>query len=523
MIRRWTPKRFVVFRRARVIACVITIALICTGFFVFSSQKAVALTVNGKSKIVTTYAMSTQRLLEEQNIHVKTHDQVITSSGGILTDHSTVTVRSAYQTTVTVDGVTIQFWTVATSIEQLIGFFRANEKNAEKITVNLQNIYDKLSGGLSVNKEGPVTVVCDGKTRVAPNGKLPVSSILDSLGIVLGGEDRVTVENENNKTILRILRVTHGQEKRTVTIPFDTQTITDTNLPIGTRIVQTAGVNGQREDVYNVTYVDGKAESATLASQKVIKPVIDSVVLVGGKAQTNHANTNKTTTKNPKQNNQSKPKKNNKNNSESLKEKTSENKPKTNTNTQNPSNNSNNNSSNTSSENSAKGQSDGQSKGQSNGQSKDNGQSNGQKNDSQNTQTQKPADNTANGPASNAPAPAPAPENSNSMIHATPEQAKLYAKAACAQLGWTGKDWEALVWLWNRESHWRWDAENKSSGAYGIPQAYPADKLGDVSRGGGPNWRNDASVQINWGLNYILNRYGSPSAAVEHSRKIGWY
>lgn len=240
---------------------------------------------------------------------------------------------------------------------------------------------------------------------------------------------------------------------------------------------------------------------------------------MGGKAQTKHANTNKTTTKNPKQNNQSKPKKNNKNNSESLKEKTSENKQKTNTNKQNPSNNSNNNSSNTSSENSAKGQSNGQS----NGQSKDKGQSDGQKNDSQNTQTQKPADNTANGPASNAPAPAPAPENSNSMIHATPEQAKLYAKAACAQLGWTGKDWEALVWLWNRESHWRWDAENKSSGAYGIPQAYPADKLGDVSRGGGPNWRNDASVQINWGLNYILNRYGSPSAAVEHSRKIGWY
>ena len=72
MIRRWTPRRFVVLRRARIIASALSIALICTAFFAFSTRKAVALTVNGKSKIVTTYAMSAQRLLEEQNIKIKT-------------------------------------------------------------------------------------------------------------------------------------------------------------------------------------------------------------------------------------------------------------------------------------------------------------------------------------------------------------------------------------------------------------------------------------------------------------------
>ena len=310
MIRRWTPRRFVVLRRARIIASALSIALICTAFFAFSTRKAVALTVNGKSKIVTTYAMSAQRLLEEQNIKIKTHDQVLTSSGEILTNHSTVTVRSAYQTSVTVNGITIPFWTVATSVDQLIGFFKANEKRAVKITVNLRNIYDKLSGGLSINKEGPVSVICDGKTRIAPDGKLPASSILDSQGIVLGKEDRVTVENDGNKTILRILRVTHGQEKRVVQVPFTTQTITDNNLPEGARVVQKAGINGEREDVYNVTYVDGKPESATLVSQTVTKPVIDAVVAIGRKSvpqkqdkpEIKHESDTNTKPKNNKQN-----------------------------------------------------------------------------------------------------------------------------------------------------------------------------------------------------------------------------
>ena len=184
-------------RRLRVFICVLALVISSTGIFALSARKSIALIINGKTKVVTTYASTTQRLLQEQKVPVKTHDQVISTSGDIFADHATVTVRSAYQTSITVDGVTIPFWTVATSIDQLIGFFQANADHAAKITVNLQNIYNKLTGGLSINKKGPVTVICDNKTRVVPDGTLPASSILDSLGIVLGKEDQVTVSEEN--------------------------------------------------------------------------------------------------------------------------------------------------------------------------------------------------------------------------------------------------------------------------------------------------------------------------------------
>lgn len=467
-------------RRLRVFICVLALVISSTGIFALSARKSIALIINGKTKVVTTYASTTQRLLQEQKVPVKTHDQVISTSGDILADHATVTVRSAYQTSITVDGVTIPFWTVATSIDQLIGFFQANADHAAKITVNLQNIYNKLTGGLSINKKGPVTVICDNKTRVVPDGTLPASSILDSLGIVLGKEDQVTVSEENGKTLLRILRVTHGKESRNVVIPFSTINVNDSSLAIGARVIKQAGVNGERIDLYNVTYVDGKAQSATLIKQSIVKPSIDQIVAIGAKSTPRTQNESKPS---KRINKQEAKKPNNQNQSQ-----------KTNTHQQNTQN-----------------QSTQQGAQNQNIQQNNN---NNQQNSKQTAETSQAIKQTP------APTPTPAPaDNPNGMVHATPEQAKLYAQAACAQLGWTGAMWEDLVKLWTKESNWRWNAENKGSGAYGIPQSLPADKMASA----GANWHEDASIQITWGLSYIRSKYGNPSEAWKHSQETGWY
>ena len=105
------------------------------------------------------------------------------------------------------------------------------------------------------------------------------------------------------------------------------------------------------------------------------------------------------------------------------------------------------------------------------------------------------------------------------MYHPSAAQAQAYASGAAAQRGWTGQNWTDLVKLWNRESGWSWSAENVYSGAYGIPQALPGSKMATF----GANWKDDAAVQIDWGLSYIAQRYGSPSAAWQQSEQTGWY
>ncbi|MEU4967772.1 aggregation-promoting factor C-terminal-like domain-containing protein [Streptomyces smyrnaeus] len=48
--------------------------------------------------------------------------------------------------------------------------------------------------------------------------------------------------------------------------------------------------------------------------------------------------------------------------------------------------------------------------------------------------------------------------------------AKATARQMLGEFGFSQKQWPALEKLWQRESGWRWNARNPSSGAYGIPQ-----------------------------------------------------
>ena len=92
--------------------------------------------------------------------------------------------------------------------------------------------------------------------------------------------------------------------------------------------------------------------------------------------------------------------------------------------------------------------------------------------------------------------------------HATPEQARAIARKMIASYkDWGDGDYDALVWLWNKESGWQWNATNPSSGAYGIPQALPASKLASA----GDDWKDNAATQIKWGLNYIAGRTAAPA------------
>jgi hypothetical protein len=71
-----------------------------------------------------------------------------------------------------------------------------------------------------------------------------------------------------------------------------------------------------------------------------------------------------------------------------------------------------------------------------------------------------------------------------------------------------------------------------------LPQAYPASKLGKwaeakaatAAKAGDPEtarlyraWRDNPVVQAEWGVDYMIERYGSPCAALAFRTERGWY
>lgn len=100
-----------------------------------------------------------------------------------------------------------------------------------------------------------------------------------------------------------------------------------------------------------------------------------------------------------------------------------------------------------------------------------------------------------------------------------PGSSRDIARSMLAAYGWGDDQWQCLDALWNRESGWNYQNLNRSSGAYGIPQALPGSKMASA----GADWRTNPATQIRWGLGYIQGRYGSPCAAWGHSERRGWY
>ncbi len=100
-----------------------------------------------------------------------------------------------------------------------------------------------------------------------------------------------------------------------------------------------------------------------------------------------------------------------------------------------------------------------------------------------------------------------------------PGSAKAIAYDMVMARGWGEGEYDCLVALWNKESHWNVYAHNKSSGAYGIPQALPGSKMASA----GEDWATNPVTQITWGLGYISGRYGTPCGAWGHSQAKNWY
>lgn len=77
----------------------------------------------------------------------------------------------------------------------------------------------------------------------------------------------------------------------------------------------------------------------------------------------------------------------------------------------------------------------------------------------------------------------------------------------------------AFVEIIYRESRFEVDATNSVTGAYGLGQALPPEKMNAE----GDDWRTNPITQLRWVASYIESRYGTPIKALKHHNEHGWY
>ena len=98
-------------------------------------------------------------------------------------------------------------------------------------------------------------------------------------------------------------------------------------------------------------------------------------------------------------------------------------------------------------------------------------------------------------------------------------EVQSYAKKlAWNEYKWGDKQFACLDLLWTKESNWRSNAVSKTHD-HGIPQR----NMPDASKDQRLDFLADPKSQIEWGLNYISERYGSPCQALDFHERRNWY
>ena len=249
-------------------------------------RRGVRLTVEeaGQTTSLVAYEGDTvEQALLDNSIVLQEGDEVTPSRDTILEGETQVEIRRACQVTVTADGestsVTHTGGTVADALQE------AGVTVGEEDTVNFAQdhpLFDKMH--IRVTRMMQVRITADGETRDVETSAQTVEDALEKCGVSLDEDDRTeparTAKVREGMEI-QVKRVEVKEETELQPIPFETEYQDTSSLFTGETQVKTPGTAGEKEVVFQVTYVEGEEESREAVSETVKKEPVSEVVLRG--------------------------------------------------------------------------------------------------------------------------------------------------------------------------------------------------------------------------------------------------
>ena len=250
-------------------------------------DKAVQVSVDGQPSSVHVLGTTVADVLDKQGIEIGAHDVVVPSLGSSVEDGDHISVRYGRKLTVTVDGVTKEYWTTATTVDAALTDVGIR---AEGAVLSASRSQPLGRGGLTLAVTTPknVTFVADGKTRKVTTTGMTVFGLLAELGVTKHLDDIVsptmpTALDDGMTVVLK--RVTIKKVTATESVGYPTTKQKDSSLYKGQTKVVTPGKKGTKTVVRQKTWIDGKLAKTTVLSEKVLTKPVAAVVKVGTKAR----------------------------------------------------------------------------------------------------------------------------------------------------------------------------------------------------------------------------------------------
>jgi uncharacterized protein YabE (DUF348 family) len=264
----------------------LVVAVLAGGTAAFvADDKAIRLSVDGRSRTLHTFADDVTELLADEGVEVGPHDIVAPAPGTSLAGGDEVVVRHGRLVRLTLDGHRRKVWTTALTVEGALRQLGVRAQGAY-VSISRSRRIGREGLALDVRSERTMTVKADGRARTVRTNAATVHDALAGAGIALRGQDTTSVPPENfprDRQTVTVLRITATKEVREEPIPFDVRRTEDPSLLRGTRVVERAGRKGARRVTYALRTVNGVQEKPRRLRSEVVRKPRTQIVKVGTK------------------------------------------------------------------------------------------------------------------------------------------------------------------------------------------------------------------------------------------------
>lgn len=243
--------------------------LLIGGVTAAATKKDIIVDVNGEQMSLVTMSGTVEGVLAQAGVELGDQDIVSPSLDSSISDDDTVTVRTAKQVALVVEGQTQNVTTTAVSVEDFLQEV-GGITGADAVDADLSETIPESGLKVNVTKPKIISINDGGKVTYVSLAAQNVQEALKLRDIELGAQDRINVpldQQLKNNAQIQIDRVENTEV--TETVPFDAEPtyVDDPEAPAGDETVVEEGTPGSKEVTRTVTTVNGQEESSTVINE----------------------------------------------------------------------------------------------------------------------------------------------------------------------------------------------------------------------------------------------------------------
>ena len=178
--------------------------------------------------------------------------------------------------------------TSAKTVKEVLERLDVVLSTTDSVSPSLETEIDADNFFINIYRSHPVLILDGTISKVVNVSSLDPKTAVRSAGFIVYDEDRLESISTNTNFLetgvsstIKIIR----ENGKTITIeedlPFETKTVKDYDIPVGSESVQSLGELGKIQRVFRVKTIDGKEVERELISEEVLRKPIDRVVAIG--------------------------------------------------------------------------------------------------------------------------------------------------------------------------------------------------------------------------------------------------